>query len=429
MDMPDIYEEFLDEAAFLWGQRARWLRSPLRSLEDVTELEERLLAHLDGLVVGGEPAAQALLLPAVEEPDEPERLSAAAFALLASPAPAVLEGLLERWASAPEELQPAYQRALELSLRSGLDEVLLRQCAQQEPDSRGYLLEVLAFRGALPAEVARAQLQSRQQQGLVAALHSLCPLPREVVYGQLPRLLDSELIPVRLAAIKAGLVAGARAAWAACLREVRERREGLPEALILVALCGEERELEVLLPLLDDPPLRADVLWALGFSGRVAAADACLKVMDGPPRLARLAGESFSAITGLALEGEYAVAPPEEDSLPPLEEDIETDLTPKPEDDLPLPAGEQIARWWTQARKNFTARGRWLRGQALSAEVLLQALEQEPMRRRHLHALELALRSHGELQVQTRGWTVRQRTELARARLACARLPAFRLVT
>ena len=89
-----IYEEHLDEAAFLWEQWERSLGSSRHVLSEVAEEEERLRAHLDGLVLGGRAVAEELLVLALES-DEGPRVTAAAFALLeGSEAAAVHECLL-----------------------------------------------------------------------------------------------------------------------------------------------------------------------------------------------------------------------------------------------------------------------------------------------------------------------------------------------
>ena len=75
----DIFEEHFSEAAFLQSQWERALRGPHYNLEETAQLEERLLAHLDGLVLGGELVREALLRPALEGED-PWEVFCAAFA-------------------------------------------------------------------------------------------------------------------------------------------------------------------------------------------------------------------------------------------------------------------------------------------------------------------------------------------------------------
>src|SRR5512143_1285821 len=122
--MMDISEEHLDEASFLWVQWERALMAPDYDLEETATLEERLLAHLDGLVVGGAPVAEALLRPALDSEDPP-RISAALWALLAEPGslqPAEWVKLVE---DAPRGPLVPLGRALELSGHSGVGEALL----------------------------------------------------------------------------------------------------------------------------------------------------------------------------------------------------------------------------------------------------------------------------------------------------------------
>jgi uncharacterized protein (TIGR02270 family) len=413
--MMDVLEEHLDEAAFLGSQWERALVSPRYELADIAELEERLLAHVDGLVVGGEAAVSELLLPGLET-DEPERISASALALLAGKGKHEREETLGVFDSGDEVQRAGIGRAMELSEVEGLEAVLLERLTAEEPALQLAAFQVLAFRGAVPPEV-RTQWLYRDEAGPVsAALRDPRPLPPQVVQAVLPQLLVDPRPGVREAAIAAGLVSGARGAWKACRKVAEEGGAGRRQALVVLALGGDERDAEWLAGLLRQEALRADVLWALGFSGHALAAEACLEWM-GDARAAALAGEAFSAITGLKLEGELRAPPKEEgEALVPLEqEELDADLVPGPEASLPLPVRAAVEQWWQTARKNFERGARYLRGNKLDAGRLLEALGEEPMRRRPVLALELAIRSRGAHLLQTRAFTRRQRAELGAA--------------
>ncbi|HYO56216.1 TIGR02270 family protein [Archangium sp.] len=423
LQMRDIYEEHLDEASFLWVQWERALVAPDYGLEETATLEERLLAHLDGLVVGGEPVARELLLPALDSEDPP-RISAALWALLAEPGCMELAELVKRVrAVAPEGPLAALRRALELNGRPEVGEALLPLMKGKEAPLQAWATEVLASRGQLPRGVEVELLGHPDARVVEAVLRGMPPLPRDVASRELPRLLVDARPEVREAAIRAGMMSGVRAAWEACRKAVDARTKVDRTSLVLLALGGDERDLERLLACMGVEAMREDVLWALGFSGRVEAAEACLELM-GPGPVAALAGEAFSAITGLKLEGAYVVPKEEEEPLPSLEEDLEQNLEPRPEDALPVPAREAVAAWWTERRKDFARGTRYLRGRAFSLEGLLEELERGPMRRRHVLALELALRSQGTCQLQTRAFTQRQLAGLERAREMRGRLSA-----
>lgn len=146
----DVLEEHLDEASFLWSQWERALVSSLHELSDTAELEERLLAHVDGLVIGGEPAVSELLLPGLET-DEPERVSASALALLSAPGKRELEEALGVLDSGDEVQRAGLARALELSEREGLEAMLLKRLTAEDP-----ALQAVAFKEYVLRQLAKA---------------------------------------------------------------------------------------------------------------------------------------------------------------------------------------------------------------------------------------------------------------------------------
>ncbi|QSQ24073.1 TIGR02270 family protein [Pyxidicoccus parkwayensis] len=401
----DVLEEHLDEASWQWLQRSRALMAPDFNLSETAAVEERLLAHVDGLVEAGSDGVETCLLPALT-PDDPCRASAAALALLEG-GDAGWEWVLERGLGDPE-LRPLLREPLELAGCPGLDE---RLGALLSTDDAGLLAEVvgtLSARGTLSSDVVRRCLQHEDARVRGSALEGAIAAPRPELRAPLLELLasgPSESCPLRL---EAGLVHGLREAWDACGRAVDA---GVHEALIPWALGCDERGVARLVALLAREPIRAQALWALGFSGRLEAADACLAWMEDP-KVATLAGEAFCAITGLRLEGEHVAAQAENFSESLEEDDLDADLTPRPEDDLPLPRASAVAAWWKNARGGLTPGRRYLRGRLLDAAVLMEALAVDSMRRRHVLARELALRTRGACRVQTRARIERQRAML-----------------
>ncbi|WNG19883.1 TIGR02270 family protein [Cystobacter fuscus] len=416
----DIYEEHLDEASFLWVQWERALVAPNYVLEEVAALEDRLLAHLDGLVVGGAPVARELLLPALDSEDPP-RISAALWAMLAGPGSLELTELVKRMRAAPEAARAALGRALELNERPEVGEALLPLLNDEAAPLQAWVIEVLASRGQFLRDNDVELLGHPDARVVVAVLRGRPFLSRDVASRDLPRLLVDSRPGVREAAILTGMLSGVRAAWEACREAVDARTKVDRTSLVLLALSGEERDLARLLACTGVESVREDALWALGFSGQVEVAEACLELMGGRP-MAALAGEAFSAITGLTLEGSYVEAEEEGEPLPPLEEDLARELEPRPEDALPVPARAVVAAWWKESRKDFARGTRYLRGRPFSINVLLEELERGSMRRRHMLALEWALRSQGTCPLETRAFTRRQHSELARARELCGRL-------
>ncbi len=115
------------------------------------------------------------------------------------------------------------------------------------------------------------------------------------------------------------------------------------------------------------------------------------------PELARPAGEAFSLITGVDLayadlEGQW----PAGFSAGPTEEPEDEEVAMDPDEDLPWPAPELIARWWDAHQGEFRNGVRYLAGKPLSREHLQQVLRTGLQRQRAAAAIELALLQPGQ---------------------------------
>ncbi|NVJ08779.1 TIGR02270 family protein [Myxococcus sp. AM001] len=412
MVLVDVLEEYLDEAEFRWLQWERALEAPDFTLVETAEREERLLAYLEGLEDTN--ALDMVVRPAFDSEDAP-RISAATHGLLGL---GEVDEVLVRLRGAGAPARAAILRALEVSEAPGLGTRLLELLKLEDVALQAGVLEALAFRQEAPMEVLARSFPHEEPRARIAALRGAPSLLEETVRRHLPALLDSAHPGIRAAAIEAGLTSGVHMAWEACRKEVRAAPGAhAREAMVLLALGGDEAETSLLVDLLESAELRAHALWALGFSGRVAAMESCVKHL-AVPEVARLAGEALSAMTGLRLEGAFALPPgetPEGASAPPEEESLDADLTPRPEDDLPWPDVAAVKDWWAQNHARFVKGTRYLQGQPFSGPVLVEALESSPMRRRHVLARELAIRTRGQHRIPTRSFTHRQREALARA--------------
>ncbi len=424
-------EVHLEEATFLWAQWEAALWAPDYVLAEVEQGEERrLLAHLDGLVLGGRPVAERLLLPALEG-EEVAAISVAALALLNAEdvdwRPKVFEWLAE----GAEEVGDGIRRAVELSPREDITPALLRALPSAMLDDQIRELAALRFRQA-DVSPALKGVRLDEDTALRAAAVRAARFAARPMAEELIRLGLADKEPeVRDSALEAGLVVGRREAWSRCRQLVEAGGEVPRVALLALALGGEARDLELLVAALREPALRDEALWALGFSGRLAAADAAFQILQEAGD--RLATESFAAITGLPL------APPfieEEEKSPDEEafdEEFEEEEAEEEEEEeagaapsigelLPGPEvlpgkvlADRVEKWWAAERKRFEPAGRYLRGQPLSVELIRAAMEAEPLRRRPVLAWELAIRSKGSCQVETRTWTHAQRRQLQAA--------------
>jgi len=405
----DIAEEHLSEAAFLWSKWEQALASPGFTLAESAEREERLRAHLDGLVLGGAVVAARLLKPALAEED-PFLVAAASCALLDGGQS--LDLLLAETGQRSAEQWAGVQRALEFCDQEGLPTQLLAALSRSASPAQVCILGALGARGVDSGPEVEKLLSSDEPVLVSKALKAVRSLSSSALRERVRHLLGSPLPGIRAAALETGVALGLRAAWSACQQLASADDSAGRRARVLLSMGGEAPDIRTLLALLGVPALRLDVLWALGFSGRVAAADACVELLGDPDsRVARLAAESFCAITGLVLEGQYLRDEPRDvaDELVPLEEEnLDEPVVLRAEDELLLAEPDAVRAWWKEARRGFEPEGRYLHGKPARLDQFLEVLRDGSMRQRHVLALELFIRGQGRPFLQTNGGWRRQ---------------------
>jgi uncharacterized protein (TIGR02270 family) len=416
----DIYEEHLDEAAFLWGQWEQALDAANYTLGEVIDgPEERLLAHLDGLVLGGKPVADRLLIPALAH-DDAGKIRTAAWALMQAEDADHLGMVIDALAQATRpEAREAITRAFELSHRGDLPARLLPMMEKSPPSVQAMIVTVVSAwaRPPEPGKQARSQLplgkllETRNPEVLVAALRALRRAPDPAFAGSVDGPLASPYVAIRDTAIQTGMILGMRAAWRACSKLVARNATGARLPLALLALGGEPVDLKAVIKRLAVPTMRRDALWALGFAGKVEAAEAALALI-GDAELGALAGESFATITGAPLMGRLIEIGQTDNAAPPEidQEDDDADAplpVVKPEDDLPIPRPDAVRAWWKTAKPNFQSEVRYLYGHPVTPEALRGAIAAGPTWRRRVWCLEVAMR--GGFDVNMAAWARKQR--------------------
>ena len=416
----DIYEEHFEEASYLWGEWEDALVAANYTLDDVAAgPEARLHAHLDGLVLGGRPVAEKLLLPALTG-DEPGRIAPAAWALVQSEPGApngaaaddYQDAVVGALASAAPPARAAIARALRLSARADHSRVapLWRNGS---PETRGVVFDLLS---ASEPTWAREHLESVLRGGdslpLAGALRALRRAPDRSLIVCVEDALKTELREVRLEAMTTGIVFGVPAAWDVCRRIAIRAGDGCRLPLALLATSSRPTDRAVVLAFARDPKVKRHAIWALGFAGDVEAADALVEA-TGDAAVARAAGEALSAISGVAIEG--ALATPGETEGPGVGEVGDDDPPPvvRTEDHLPLPNAAAVKKWWQRERARFAPGARHIFGQPRTPGALRAALTTAPMWRREVLAIELAAATTAAAAVDVKTWAAEQWSALA----------------
>lgn len=429
----NVVERHLDEAEFLFEQWESAISSPVYILDEVgATLEGRLLAHLHGVALGGNAVAERLLHPALDDEIDTEKATVAALGALSMANrdewQEVLEALLF---TQDRDLRAAIARAVALFDAPDFD-VALRDAFEwvRSPREKASLLEILAARHLDPGPPLEQCLGISYfplERALVEVIGRTNRRDLEIEVAKRIAAKDTSL---RVAAIEAGLVFGFSGAWRAC-RDLasREDRYG-KKAMKLVALLGAPADFEVIYQQLEEEQMREAALEALGYTGRIAAAERCIPFLESEDaRIVKLAAEAIAAITGCDTTrtnplrdapgredrkgaGEEDEASEEGDLVSFELDDLDADLVPDAVDELPEPDASAVMSWYGENRHRFSDDERYLAGKPYTPQALVQALASAPMRRRHSLGLELFIRSRGTRRVATDGFTERQRRHL-----------------
>lgn len=417
----DVMEEYVDEAEFAAEGFEAALDDPEYNLQELAGgPDAKLLACVDGLVVGGPLVVERVLSTELERADseEPARTIAVVLALLASDR----RDLVARYLGHDSEaVRRATSRACGLSTASKVDAWLMDQLsAANASGERAAILDAIAARG-LRVDSLVASLNSEDPGEVAAAARAARWAERTAHLGAIQWLLLQAEPEVRDVALITALHYGSTEAWNLCERLAVDPANPHPTAMEAYAALGGPAQHDRLVEALTLDSHRAPAIRALGFSGNPSVVERLLLYLqEGADELeAKLAAEAVSLIAGLDLRDDAFIveegseAETEEQELPPLDEDLENDLTLKPEDALPTPNAEAIRQWWKTEGPSLDENKRHLAGQPWSAATIADFFDRGALRDRHMVALSLSIRTGGAVYVDTRAFTARQREQAA----------------
>lgn len=147
--------------------------------------------------------------------------------------------------------------------------------------------------------------------------------------------------------------------------------------------------------LASDPATLRFAVQAAGVMGDPANIPWLIQQMANP-NMARVAGESFTFITGIDLAYEdLDTDKPEGFEAGPTEDPEDENVAMDADEDLPWSDPQLIEKWWSQNKSRFTNGTRYLCGQPMAIESLNHVLRIGKQRQRVAAALELAMRWPG----------------------------------
>jgi uncharacterized protein (TIGR02270 family) len=397
-----VVAQHAENAAFLWTQRDRAVHAPNYSLRDLADLDERVEANLDGLRVAWE-AGWKLCDKALENPGRGEVFAASVLAL-GSEKEERIQKVLAIGATDPA-LEQAVISALGWLSFNQIKEIIKTLMSSEKSEFRRIAIGAYAVHRTDPGEMLKAGLSDSQARVRTRALRAAGELGRKDLLPTLRQAMDDQERSCRFWATWSVARLGDRTpAIFAKLREyVENNSEYAGVALAMVLRCMEWKETTQWRHRLRENPttLRAAVM-GIGILGDPALVPELISYMENK-HMSRIAGESFSMITGVDLA--YADLDCDQPKEPEkgkgggkvgnefVEEDEEKEEEVKepPDDNLPWPNPELVGKWWHEHRQEFEMGKRYLRGKPLILSALQEVLEKGNQRQREAAALERAI--------------------------------------
>ncbi|WP_248323971.1 MULTISPECIES: TIGR02270 family protein [unclassified Caballeronia] len=407
-----ILTQHLEDAACLRTTRSYLVRAPHVKLKHLARLDERIAAHLDGIAVAGRVGAQ-MSMQALDRTGKGELFTAAVGCIEAHSEPGLMQliALGQAVPAARRGLHSAFGWVSANRLQDTAAMLLghtdpaaqlagLAACAQHRVDPKRFL--DTAIDSPDPAVRARA-LQCAGEIGRVDLLASCLAH------------IEDEDAACRFHAAQAALLLGDRTASLNALAELALSDTDIDaDAAALTASALPPAEARGLLEVIAArPKSRRLLIRTIAHAGDPRYIPWLISQMSDDTT-ARIAGESFSFITGADLAWlDLDRKPPEHPPAGPTDDPDDDDVAMDEDDGAPWPDAEKIARWWHENGTRFRSGERYLCGAPPSKQHCIGILKDGYQRQRMAAARHLCLLDPGAALFNCAAPSWRQQRHLA----------------
>jgi len=389
----DIYEQYVDEASFLWILRSIAIDQPHYTKEDINELEQRIEAQLDGLMISID-VAWEICLEALDLEQAGEVFTSTIIAFKSHDSTKIqkvievglssdetFKGLVSALGWLPEKFVHPWIKKF-LSSKDLNHKYLALACCSVRRENPGEHLNRMLARDDCKQHI---KLYSR-------ALRLIGELRRLDLMPALNEAIDSDDEDVKF-----------WANWSSILLGNKKCVENL-EPYIFKTCIYQMRAIDIAFRVL---PIERARVWISKLSNDKAQVRAIIKatgVLGDPhavnwlivkmrePAISRLAAESFTMITGFDIEennltGELSAHM----DLHPNDESGDADVSLDEDENLAWPDYEKVSFFWMNNGQNFVAGHRYFMGESITAENLNIKLFNAFQRQKNSASMELAL--------------------------------------
>lgn len=392
--IPIVVAQHVEELAILWNIRRALASAAHVALRHLARFDERIAAHQDGCVVAGNYGSQKLK-EQLADPG-PAQVFAAAVVALDMQDRAAFDHCLTVVEAAPGSF-PGAASAIGWITSARLAGVAQDLLNASSPIRRQLGLAACRLHGADPGPALLAGLRDSDAGVCAEALRTAGALGKREVVQAFVRSLNRDEPDVVLRAAWTGVLLGDR----------RDRMEALAN-LASAAHPHRMEAMEMTLRVMDMPTAHAllqrlaqhakdirSLIRGVGVAGDPYYVPWLIKQMEDV-KLTRLAGESFSTLTGVDLAyQDLERKPPENFESGPNDNPDDPDVEMDEDDGLPWPDPERCSAWWNANKQGFRESVRYFMGKPPSREHCIDVLKTGYQRQRIAAAQYLCLLNPG----------------------------------
>jgi uncharacterized protein (TIGR02270 family) len=401
--IPHIIDQHAEEAAFLWLLRDNAVSAPHYDLEALSELDERVEAHLDGLRISGDYGWE--VCKANLDFKENGELFVATVLALENQSTKKLKTVYKVLEENPE-LQSGFVSALGWVKPKFLQGKVSGFLASREPFWRKIGIAACAVQRVDPKDYLKLGIKDADEDLCCQSLKAAGELGRADLMGDMHKAMASKSPDIKFWAAWAAVLCGDRQQASSTLFSTvkqggTDEHINVSKAMELLFRTMASGESKDLLAVLKKQSRLRHVIQGVGIRGEIDFIPWLIEQME-VPELSRVAGESFTLITGkdLAYDDLDRDKPEGFESGPtenPEDDDVELD----DDEDLPWPNPETIQQWWNANKSEFTLGTRYLNGMPISNKTCQSVLTEGTQRQRKAAALELALMNDNAVLFET----------------------------
>jgi uncharacterized protein (TIGR02270 family) len=411
--IPDVVQQHAEEAESLYDVREALAAGRHATLDELRRCDERLVAHIDGLIEAGE-HGWLVCQAGLEQSSAGAAFTAGVLA--------VQQGQRERFdriaavAEASEDMHRGLTSALGWLSRDRLQGLVSSLLSSLRPFERTLAVAACAMHGVDPGLASRSSFQDSHAEVRARSVRAIGELGLTDLGGACLQATRDKDVMCRFWGLWSAVLLGQRGPSLEGLAsigvtETAERRRAF--ALSVQAMSRTVAH-SYLGPLAQNPLGLRQAIEGSGIAGDPHYVPWLITHMKND-ELARLAGEAVALITGTDLSALNLDRPqPEDFQSGPTDNPDDENVDMDPDEGLLWPDPEKVEKWWAANAARFQKGTRYFMGEPVTRGHCIDVLKNGYQRQRILAAHYLCLLDPGTPLFNTSAPAWRQQRLLAR---------------